>query len=167
MTHKPFALQPTEHIESSAKMSECGAYRYVLERHWRPELGSVNFIMLNPSTADANQDDPTIRRCIGFARAWGYGGLIVTNLFALRATDPKEMKAHAEPVGPRNDFWLKTIAHNATLMVAAWGAHGAHLGRADEVRSWLDSLQCLGTTKGGFPRHPLYLKGDTQPEAYG
>jgi hypothetical protein len=124
------------------------------------------FVMLNPSTADAFVEDPTIRRCLGFARRWGCGGLVVVNLFALRATDPKVMLSHAEPVGARNDDVIRAVAGmNVKVWVAAWGRPGTHCGRAVQVRELLAArgvqLQHLGLTDGGQPRHPLYLAAGT------
>lgn len=150
--------------------SPCRTYRYTLWREWIGGTGYAQFIGLNPSTADEVQDDPTIRRCINFAKAWGFSGLCMTNLFAYRATDPRVMKAHREPVGPANDRLLVQIANDARLVVAAWGADGDHMGRAAHVSALLRdayriNLTCLGTTKQGQPRHPLYLRADLRPVA--
>jgi hypothetical protein len=124
------------------------------------------FIGLNPSTADEVQDDPTIRRCIGYAKEWGYGAFCMTNIFAFRATDPRVMKTQADPVGPENDKWLTECAKDAGLIVAAWGAHGGHRNRDEEVIKLVDNIMCLGTTKDGYPRHPLYLPKTAKPESY-
>lgn len=125
------------------------------------------FIGLNPSTADEVNDDPTVRRCIGYARAWGYGGLIMTNVFAFRATDPNDMKAAPDPVGPNNDRWLIECARTAGLVVAAWGNDGAFQGRGRQVVEMMRQagvqLMCLRTTQGGAPGHPLYLPGKLRP----
>src|SRR5262249_19438175 len=115
-------------------LSPCRAYRYVLWRTW----GGVGadyaaVVRLNPSSADEKPGDPTVRRCVGFARRWGYGALCLVNLFALRATDPAALKAHAAPVGPDNDRWLIEAARGAAVVVAAWGAGGAYLGRGETV----------------------------------
>lgn len=126
--------------------------------------------MLNPSTADATQDDPTIRRCIGFARDWGYGSLKVVNLFAFRATDPSILEGAADPIGPENDRHLVETCQQADLVVAAWGNYGRLLGRDRQVVALLAShseIMCLGSTKCGNPRHPLYVRGDTQPMPFG
>jgi hypothetical protein len=125
------------------------------------------FVGLNPSTADETLDDPTIRRCIGFAKDWGYSGLCMTNLFAFRATDPAKMLAAQDPVGPDNDKVLQELAQNAGVVVAAWGTHGAHLKRDAHVRSLLTRLHCLRLTKAGFPGHPLYLPKNLTPQPYG
>jgi hypothetical protein len=148
-------------MQRSAQFSPCRTYRYSLWRAWpdllSPAKGYAMFIGLNPSTADETADDPTIRRCIGFARAWGYEGLCMTNLFAFRATDPADMLAHPEPVGNDNDHYLVRLAQGAALVVAAWGAHGRHRGRDAQVVRLLPALHCLRLTRGGSPAHPLYL----------
>lgn len=142
-----------------------GKYRYELRRQWSPELPTVAFIGLNPSTADAMQDDPTIRRCVGYAKAWGYGQLIMLNLFAYRATDPLAMKSADDPIGPENDETLRRVAAQAAVVVAAWGNHGSHLGRGAAVRN-LVPLHYLRLTKSGQPAHPLYLPGTLTPIAW-
>lgn len=143
--------------------SPCRAYRYTLWREWIGGEGYAMFVGLNPSTADETQDDPTIRRCIAFAKAWGYAGLCMTNLFAFRATDPKVMKAAGDPVGPENDRHLLIAGAGAGVIVAAWGANGTHRGRDSEVRWLLPRLQCLSLTKDGHPGHPLYLRKTLTP----
>lgn len=144
--------------------SPCRSYRYALWREWIGGEGYAMFVGLNPSTADETQDDPTIRRCIAFAKAWGYAGLCMTNLFAFRATDPKDMKAAADPVGPDNNKHLGMLAQRAGVVVAAWGANGTHRGRDAEVRAMLDqALHCLALTKDGHPGHPLYLPKTLKP----
>ena len=148
-------------METSATFSTCGMYRYALRRRWSPGP-SIMFVMLNPSTADAHQDDPTIRRCIGFAQLWGYGSLAVGNLFAFRATFPQKLKRCAEPIGPENDHWLTALASEADTLVAAWGNHGRLLGRSLEVSAMLPSLMRLGLTQRGEPKHPLYLPKSTK-----
>lgn len=119
------------------------------------------FVMLNPSVADAHQDDPTIRRCMGFARGWGYGALVVGNLFAFRSRSPTVLKRCAAPIGPENDCWLTALASEAGTLVAAWGNHGQLLGRCQHVRALLPCLMCLGLTRRGEPRHPLYVPMST------
>jgi hypothetical protein len=150
-----------------------GAYRYTLSRSWDYGNGTVNFIMLNPSTATAEVDDPTIRRCTQFARAWGYRRLVVTNLFAYRATDPAELRRVADPVGPENDWHLRYCAqHEAERVVLAWGAHGGYRKRDESVLALLAKHlpriepACLGVTKAGAPRHPLYLSASTPLQPY-
>ena len=127
-------------MESSAVLSPCRLYRYELWRRWDGSRGVVMIIGLNPSTADEAQDDPTVRRCITYARDWGYGGLCLTNLFALRATHPAALKTATDPIGPENDLHLRTRARLADLRVAAWGVNGAHRGRATAVLSSLCDL---------------------------
>lgn len=121
------------------------------------------FIGLNPSTADEKYDDPTIRRCIGYARDWGYAGLCMMNLFAFRATSPDDMRAAEDPVGPDNDRALIDMAEFAGVIVAAWGVHGTHLGRDEEVRKMIPELHYLQLTKEGIPGHPLYLAKRLKP----
>jgi len=145
-----------------ADFSPCRLFRYTLWRTWDKQKPYVMFIGLNPSTADESKDDPTIRRCMGFAKAWGFGGLCMTNLFAYRATDPNKMKAWPDPIGLHNDAWLIRVATDAGLVVAAWGNHGNHLSRAADVRRLIDGMCCLGTTKQGEPKHPLYLSSNTK-----
>lgn len=149
----------------SATLSPCKRYRYDLWRQWDTTKAHLLVVGLNPSTADATLDDPTIRRCIGFARLWGFGGLCMANLFAYRDTDPKRMKLAPEPVGPENDAILTDIASTAGMMLAAWGVHGSHNDRDQAVLALLreqgDPVYCLGTTKCGQPRHPLFMPKST------
>lgn len=119
------------------------------------------FIGLNPSTADEEICDPTIRRCVAFASDWGYGGLCMTNLFAFRATNPQEMMLHPEPNGPGNDKWLLKLSRNAGIIVAAWGTRGGYQQRNEVVCEMIKDMKCLGVTKEGHPRHPLYLSKNT------
>jgi hypothetical protein len=152
--------------QSSAIISSCGRYRYLLSREWEPMGAACTFIMLNPSTADGTLDDPTIRRCIGFAKAWRYGGMSVVNLFALRATDPRDLSrwSRDNSVGPLNDKFIdETIAATRGVIVAAWGAGGHLYGRAQEVVDrHRGRLMRLGTpTLNGSPKHPLYLSART------
>ncbi len=121
------------------------------------------FIGLNPSTADETKDDPTVRRCIGYARAWGYAGLCMTNLFAFRATLPGDMMSAENPVGVENNRTLVEMAENAGLVVAAWGIHGMYLGRDNEVSRLIPDLYYLKLTRNGFPAHPLYLPKRLKP----
>lgn len=152
---------------SGAEFSPCRRYRYTLWRHWtgasEAGRGYAMFIGLNPSTADEVRDDPTVRRCVGFARAWGFDALCMTNLFAYRATDPKQMLAEDDPVGRDNDQHLAVVAARARIVVAAWGAHGTHRDRHLRVKAMLPDLHYLKLTKAGQPGHPLYLRGDLRP----
>lgn len=158
-------------MERSAELSPCRTYRYALWREWGDLVdtrhkGYVMFVGLNPSTADESNDDPTIRRCIGFAQAWGYRALCMTNLFAYRATSPADMLAQEDPIGPENDAHLVRLASNALLVVAAWGTDGKHLKRNADVKKLLPDMHCLHLTKDGHPGHPLYLSKTLQPIPY-
>ena len=149
-------------MRRDAVLSDCGRYRYRLFREWEAsERMPVMWLMLNPSTADASIDDPTIRRCMAFSKAWGYGAMWVGNLYAFRSTDPYAMLAMAavEARGPDNDRHLYQMSTEAALIVLAWGVHGGMsvpLSMAAPGGLW-----CLGKTKHGAPKHPLYVKGDT------
>ncbi len=145
--------------ESGAVFSEGRVYRYALWRCWNRERPLV-VIGLNPSTADEVRDDPTIRRCKDFAIRERCGGIVILNLFAVRATLPGDMEAHPEPVGPDNDEALAFYGGLGKLVVAAWGVHGVHRGRSAEVARLLSPLHCFGRTNDGDPRHPLYLPRD-------
>jgi hypothetical protein len=146
------------------------AYRFRLTRTWDPDRPRVNFVMLNPSTADAHSIDPTVRRCVGFATSWGFGCIEVTNLFAFRATDPRVLMARGEPVGDGNDRAIIDSATSADQVVVAWGTKGSHRGRGAEVEALLRSIgvrpMALGVTRGGHPAHPLYLRKDTVAHAW-
>ena len=152
----------------SAVISECGRYRYTLTRKLKGSGPTAVFVMLNPSTADSSQDDPTIRRCMGFASRWNCRQLVVLNLFAMRATDPAEMKRAADPVGPDNREWFRHVltTYSVSPLICAWGVHGTHRGQDRVVRGWLKEFGCepfvLGLTKDGHPKHPLYLPGDSE-----
>ncbi|MFC6636430.1 DUF1643 domain-containing protein [Sulfitobacter sp. JBTF-M27] len=146
---------------STAVYSECERYRYSLTRVWNPAGKRVLFVMLNPSTATEVENDPTVERCERRARHLGFGAFRVTNIFAWRATDPRDMRAADDPVGPENDAALTEAADWADEIIAAWGVHGAHKGRGPEVAQLLESLDMpvfhLGLSKAGHPKHPLYL----------
>lgn len=153
-------------IIKGARFSDCRAYRYQLWRIWDEGRPYLNVIGLNPSTADETRDDPTIRRCIGYAKRWNYGGLFMTNIFAYRATLPAVMKKQVEPVGSDNDRWLIETAANAGFVLAAWGIHGKHQQRDAHVLQLLTNLHCLGTNDDGTPKHPLFLRKDLAPILY-
>jgi hypothetical protein len=144
-----------------ATISQCGKYRYALERSWGEGKGCVVWVMLNPSTADASIDDPTIRKCIGFTRRWGHERLIVVNLFAFRATDPGDMKRASDPIGPENEWRILDAVAQADMVVVAWGAHGGWMDRDEDVLMQLHYPLCLGRTKDGHPKHPLMLAYST------
>ena len=160
-------------IFRDALISPCGQYRYSLVRQWDNSKPYLPFVMLNPSIADAKQDDPTIRRCMSFARREGAGGIVVVNLYALRSTDPKRLRNADDPVGPLNGrviYDAATVAAEAGVpVICAWGvnditqAAGGALAQAREAGA---QIMCLGKTGGGHPRHPLYVKGDQPLEAY-
>lgn len=150
--------------KSDAVISPCGLYRYSLTRHWDAAKPSMCFLCLNPSVADATTDDPTVRRLAGFADAWNFGGFELVNLFALRATDPRELLAAPDPIGPDNNVHVAVALAFYQLVVAAWGAWGDRFPeRVNEVLGLVKyeggrrrKLACLGETKGGQPVHPLY-----------
>lgn len=177
-----------KYIEAGAEISADGRYRYLLWREWRgthdranwrwfggtdgagAELGDPKaclFIMLNPSTADGEVDDPTIRRCVGFAKAWKFERLEVVNLFAYRATKPRELfevtPAEDDPVGWQNQEHVTQAAVDAGRIVCAWGAHGGYLGQDETLRGWLPDVPiwALGLTAAGKPRHPLYAPANS------
>lgn len=155
---------------STAVYSDCEKYRYALTRVWEPAGRKALFVMLNPSTATEVQNDPTVERCERRARALGFGAFQVTNIFAWRDTDPRKMRAAADPVGPENDAAILNGADSADQIICAWGTHGAHLDRGPAVEALLRGtarpLFHLGLTKDGHPKHPLYIGYATQPEAW-
>ena len=156
-------------IVKTAVIDGTGVYRYRLGRSWSKALRPCLFVMLNPSTADAVEDDRTIRRCVTFAIRQGCGSLVVVNLFALRATDPKELKGLRDPVGPANDRHIKEAAAEGGLIILGWGTSGGLKERDREVLEILGDhgpLWCLGHTIKGHPKHPLYLKTGTELEDY-
>lgn len=153
-----------------ARFSKDRIYRYVLwrdtENLFPAYQGYVNFVMLNPSTADERADDPTIRRCVEYARTWGYLRLCVTNLFAYRSADVRRMLLAKDPVGEDNNMWIAKIAADAAMVVVAWGIHGAHRGRAREVLSLLPEVHCLAENSDSSPVHPLYQRKSLHPRPY-
>jgi hypothetical protein len=175
-TPPPHVLEtsPTLFGDNQAAFSPGKAHRYTLTRIWGSGGTWAVWVMLNPSTADAFADDPTIAKCTGFSRRWGLDGLAVVNLYALRATDPRELARHPDPAGPGNDWFIRDKMRPCSLLVAAWGAHpmavarrrkvteGAPDGppRDQEVMGILGErggVSCLGITKEGHPKHPLYV----------
>lgn len=173
VTSPPWNVQEAP---GGALLSADGRYRYQLTRHWRGDgpddvLGGLQvcWVMLNPSTADATEDDPTIRRCIAFSKAWGFGSLVVVNLWALRSTDPKALFTADDPNGPDNDEAIHLAMAGSHAVVLAWGASGARMPSYEDRRAHvmacakteLNDVHALGFTKDGHPRHPLYVKGDT------
>lgn len=158
-------------MDQTGRMAEFSAdrkYRYKLEIRW-DDGPACNFLMLNPSTADEVVNDPTVERCERRARAWGFGAVVITNLFAYRATDPRDMREQADPVGAHNDAAILSAAQSSDLLVCAWGNHGIHLGRAAAVRGLIGHLspKCLRVSNSGEPCHPLYLPYSLEPIPYG
>ncbi|MGJ8641160.1 MAG: DUF1643 domain-containing protein [Opitutaceae bacterium] len=151
-------------MKNTASLSDCRTYRYALWRTWDDSKPYALFIGLNPSTADETSDDPTLTRCINFAKSWGFGGVCMANLFAFRATQPSDMKAAVDPVGSENDAWLKKTARSAGVIIAGWGNHGTHLNRSVHVQEMIKNMHYLKLNKSGEPAHPLYLKATLQPK---
>lgn len=162
---------------SGAVFSDCERYRYRLWRRFdRPSLGKHSgagicmFMLLNPSTADENVLDPTLARCWRFANRWGYAGMEVCNIFAYRATDPRDMRKQNDPIGPDNDDAIIEACCNSARVIVGWGNNGMRMGRAASVLRMLDqaeiSVYSLRTTKAGAPSHPLYLPMDLTPQLY-
>jgi len=147
-------------VNKNATFSDCRKYRYALSRTWNGKKKTILFIGLNPSTADEKIDDPTIRRCINYAQNWGYGSLLMVNLFAYRATLPSELKNVKNPIGNDNDLHILELSKKADLTVAAWGNEGFLLNRDKVVKKILPNLMCLKINKSGQPAHPLYQKKD-------
>jgi hypothetical protein len=158
-----------EGVSKSAAISECGRYRWTLHRRWQysQDRRVLCFVMLNPSTADGTDDDPTVRRCMGFAQAWGFGILSIRNLFPFRATDPRELLTAHDPTGGHRGNAELRAAMTADTVVVAWGAK-VPFGRDREAMAILSGtpLYCLGRTKAGHPRHPLYVRKDRELELF-
>jgi len=152
-------------MQRSAEFSECRTWRYSLIRVWDESLPLVVFVLLNPSTADEFQDDPTNRRGINFAASWGFGSVVFVNLFAIRSPYPKKIKEVPDPIGPDNDSYILTWAGKADKVICAWGVHGDYENRNKDVLALLSEhkLHHLGLTKDRHPKHPLYLKADLTP----
>lgn len=146
-----------------AEFSPCRKYRYSLWRIWNKNKPLVVFICLNPSTADENKNDPTIRRCINYAEAWGYGGMVMLNIFAYRSKDRSKIYDVDDPVGPENDKYIKSWCQKADKIIVAWGNDGIFEGRSSDVLRWLNRPYCLARTLMGEPSHPLYMKKNLKP----
>ena len=157
-------------IDRDAVLSPCGTYRLLLTRRFSTGEGICLFVLLNPSTANHEIDDPTCRRATAFAAAWGYRELWIANLYGARATQPSALRAFPDPVGPDNDRHLRDAAEQAALIVCGWGGHAGIDERAKVVCALLRAsgkpLHHMGLTRAGHPRHPLYLRADTQPEVW-
>lgn len=158
-------LTPTA-CKGTAITSSTDEYRYLLTRTWDPALSPICFVMLNPSTADAERNDPTIRRCIGFAASWGFGTLIVVNLYAYKTARPGELLLVEDPCGPENDAYIAYGIRSAQRTVFAWGCHSASSARSYCVTPMVTSPYCLGKTRDGDPKHPLYVPATTKPIAF-
>jgi len=173
--NKIMTIKKTNLLKTAgANFSECERYRYLLWRCWDESLPGCTFIMLNPSTADESASDPTITRCIEFAKLWGFGKIYVVNLFAWRSTDPGAMMVAEDPIGPENDFWITHACLNAPHIVCAWGNHGGHRNRSLEIMKFIELRKkveqsmpyltkpspmrayALKVNKTGQPAHPLY-----------
>ena len=175
MIHRHNNAKPGEELRA-VMFSDCEKYRYLLVITWDPDLPRINFIGLNPSTADEMKDDRTITRIKGFSKFWGYGTVMMTNLFAYRATQPEVMMSYPDPIGEniiadvphawgsnRNDYVLLEAREQCEMAVACWGNHGAYLCRAARVKQFVKNLQCFRLTKAKQPEHPLYLKAYLTP----
>lgn len=150
-----------EYTAKSAILSKCGRYRYLLSRRWKPGK-TVLFVMLNPSTADGLTDDPTVRKCVGFADRLGHGAVLVVNLFAYRATDPADLAKAGWDVGVETDDYIRMALSAADLVIFAWGAHAKlQQRRIAEIRVLVREAMALGFSADGSPRHPLMLSYST------
>lgn len=159
-------VAPPPGIRCNAVFSADRRFRYALWRTWDIARPAVMFVGLNPSQANEVNDDPTLRRCVGFAKAWGYGGVALTNLFGFVATDPAHMLATPDPIGEDNDWWLAGLSAALPLTVAAWGNAGTHRARAAQARPLLQSLHVLRLNRSGQPAHPLYLPASLTPRPW-
>ncbi len=153
-------------MERSAIFSTCRTFRYTLSRSWNKKASMVLFIGLNPSRADETIDDPTIRRCIKFAKGWGFGGFYIANLFAFCSYDPKVLLKVKDPIGPKNDTILQNLILKSEDIVLIWGNNGNYLKRNEKVLKLIKNPLCLKINKNGSPTHPLYLKSGLKPIPY-
>lgn len=172
---QPLSLAP---VIRRARISECGKYRFALTREWDNSKPSVMFLMLNPSTADADIDDPTIRRCMAFAKAWGYGSIYVGNLFPFRATDPQELlkEYYIRPHDHRNNQWLSAMASSCSEIICAWGnwpilerlysKKQIEIYEPLHLKGFFEKLRYLELSKDNTPKHPLYLRGSLTPKEF-
>ena len=150
-------------MEKKANISKDKIYRYTLSRTWDSTKPTVLFIGLNPSIADENIDDPTITRCINFAKDWGYGTLLMANLFAFRSTYPKEIYLIDDPIGKDNDHYILECVKQSNLIIACWGNNGTYMDREKIIKELVPNLYCLQKNKNGTPHHPLRLPRDINP----
>ncbi|HEV8062732.1 MAG TPA: DUF1643 domain-containing protein [Gemmataceae bacterium] len=160
-----------EFRSATATFSPCRTYRYTLTRTWSEQAPTVCWILLNPSTADEHKLDPTLRRCLGFSRDWGFGSMVVVNLFAFRSPYPPHVYAADDPIGPENDRHIRRMAKKANKVIVGWGVHGTLLSRGESVATLVAQCKvqawCLGTTKASHPKHPLYVAAATELVKYG
>lgn len=158
------------YVESTAVLSDDKLYRYLLRRVWDTTKPRMLYVMLNPSTADAEADDATIRSCVRLAATLDYGSIEVVNIFAWRATNPKDLTDLDDPVGPRNYSTFVSAVRRCNVVVCAWGAHAMAQVRSVYVVQYMEwrrpGARCFGKTKSGAPKHPLYIKGGTPLEAF-
>lgn len=171
MSNEQTELSIDEPVKAGAIFSPDKKYRYLLWRIWNNNLPKCGFIMLNPSKADAYILDPTVSRCIGFAKQWGYGSLFVCNIFALRSTDPQELYKVDDPVGPDNDSTLLDLMKKTDFVITAWGNHGTYMDRGNTVLltilpEYSEKMAYLGVSNHWQPLHPLYLSKDVLPVKY-
>lgn len=153
-------------MQALAVFSACRRYRYLLQRTWNPLAATLTIIGLNPSRADASYTDPTIRRCLQFAQDWGYGSLIVANLFAYRSPYPEALRAFRRPIGPENDWYIQRAIHLSEKTLIAWGNDGTWRQRDRKVLKFIDQPWCLQINKSGQPAHPLYQPAHRKPIPY-
>ena len=153
-------------MKMDAVFSPCARYRYALWRIWDENKPHAMMILLNPSIADHQIDSRTSKRCIEFAKSWGYGGLCIGNLFAYRSQNKAMIRKGQDPIGPENDVWLLKLSAEAGIVVAGWGNDGFYMDRAKHVCSLVKNLSCLRTTQEGQPQHPLYLPKSLKPIPY-
>ena len=151
---------------NNAIFSKCKKHRLSLWRIWNSEKPYVLFVGLNPSVADKKNNDPTITRFVNFAKFWGYGGILVGNIFSLKTTDPKKLILNQNPLHKFNDCWLKYMASKSNKIIGAWGNYGTYLKRYKYIKFILPNINCIGITNLGQPKHPLYQKKNLLPKEF-
>jgi hypothetical protein len=158
-------MKEIKFVKSEAVFSEDKKYRYELTRVWDDSKPKIGFVALNPSVADETENDPTIWKLVRSADGWGYGGIVIVNLFALVTSSPEAMKVASEPIGDENDKYLSKMSKASDLekIVAVWGDDGVHLNRAEQVKKMFSQLWALKISESGQPRHPRFLKSDVEP----
>ena len=153
-------------VDAGAVFSRCDLYRYAVWRCWNLELPGILFVGLNPSTANATLDDPTLRRCIDYAHRWGYGSVYIANLFAFRTTSPARLRHAVDPVGYRNNMWIRRLIKQTSKVLVAWGNGGSYRDRSEEVLKMIPEPYCLKINRSGQPAHPLYLPKSLTPKHF-